>query len=141
MFSFLHSALMKCPHQESNLGCCGHNATSYDGREGGFVGLLLCELSALQWPTSYPLDHRCFCCKQSKNIGVLASRMTTAASASSQSTLKQVLANKGFAMSAQIQLCSNVSSLQAWTHWGLNPRPSACRVSVIPLHHVPPADK
>ncbi len=24
-----------------------------------------------------------------------------------------------------------------WTHWGLNPGPSACRADVIPLHHVP----
>ena len=24
-----------------------------------------------------------------------------------------------------------------WTHWGLNPRPSACEADVIPLHHVP----
>ena len=25
----------------------------------------------------------------------------------------------------------------AWTHWRLSPGPSACRASVIPLHHVP----
>ena len=25
----------------------------------------------------------------------------------------------------------------AWTHWDLNPRPSACEADVIPLHHVP----
>ena len=24
-----------------------------------------------------------------------------------------------------------------WTHWGLNPGPSACKADVIPLHHVP----
>ena len=24
-----------------------------------------------------------------------------------------------------------------WTHWGLNPGPSACGADVIPLHHVP----
>ena len=24
-----------------------------------------------------------------------------------------------------------------WTHWGLNPGPSACEADVIPLHHVP----
>jgi hypothetical protein len=27
--------------------------------------------------------------------------------------------------------------LQKWTHWGLNPGPSACKADVIPLHHVP----
>ena len=27
--------------------------------------------------------------------------------------------------------------LQVWTHWGLNPGPSACGPDVIPLHHVP----
>ena len=26
-----------------------------------------------------------------------------------------------------------------WTHWDLNPRPSACEADVIPLHHVPRA--
>ena len=26
-----------------------------------------------------------------------------------------------------------------WTHWGLNPGPSACEADVIPLHHVPDA--
>ena len=24
-----------------------------------------------------------------------------------------------------------------WTHWGLNPGPSACEAGVIPLHHAP----
>ena len=24
-----------------------------------------------------------------------------------------------------------------WTHWDLNPGPSACEADVIPLHHVP----
>ena len=28
-------------------------------------------------------------------------------------------------------------SLCAWTHWDLNPGPSACEADVIPLHHVP----
>ena len=28
-------------------------------------------------------------------------------------------------------------SAQIWTHWGLNPGPSACEADVIPLHHVP----
>ena len=27
--------------------------------------------------------------------------------------------------------------LHKWTHWGLNPGPSACKADVIPLHHVP----
>ena len=26
---------------------------------------------------------------------------------------------------------------QKWTHWDLNPGPSACEADVIPLHHVP----
>ena len=25
----------------------------------------------------------------------------------------------------------------AWTHWDLNPGPSACEADVMPLHHVP----
>ena len=29
----------------------------------------------------------------------------------------------------------------AWTHWDLNPGPSACEADVIPLHHVPLDDK
>ena len=27
-----------------------------------------------------------------------------------------------------------------WTHWDLNPGPSACEADVIPLHHVPHMD-
>ena len=27
--------------------------------------------------------------------------------------------------------------VEKWTHWGLNPGPSACEADVIPLHHVP----
>jgi hypothetical protein len=27
--------------------------------------------------------------------------------------------------------------LGKWTHWDLNPGPSACEADVIPLHHVP----
>ena len=27
--------------------------------------------------------------------------------------------------------------MKIWTHWGLNPGPSACEADVIPLHHVP----
>ena len=27
-----------------------------------------------------------------------------------------------------------------WTHWDLNPGPSACEADVIPLHHVPHTD-
>ena len=26
---------------------------------------------------------------------------------------------------------------ELWTHWDLNPGPSACEADVIPLHHVP----
>ena len=29
------------------------------------------------------------------------------------------------------------SIVQKWTHWDLNPGPSACEADVIPLHHVP----
>ena len=29
----------------------------------------------------------------------------------------------------------------SWTHWDLNPRPSACEADVIPLHHVPSGHK
>ena len=28
---------------------------------------------------------------------------------------------------------------RTWTHWDLNPGPSACEADVIPLHHVPVA--
>ena len=31
--------------------------------------------------------------------------------------------------------------LWSWTHWDLNPGPSACEADVIPLHHVPSAYK
>ena len=27
--------------------------------------------------------------------------------------------------------------MQIWTHWDLNPGPSACEADVIPLHHEP----
>ena len=30
-----------------------------------------------------------------------------------------------------------LSGNEAWTHWDLNPGPSACEADVIPLHHVP----
>ena len=29
------------------------------------------------------------------------------------------------------------ASCEQWTHWDLNPGPSACEAYVIPLHHVP----
>ena len=32
--------------------------------------------------------------------------------------------------------CNHLTTLK-WTHWGLNPGPSACEADVIPLHHVP----
>ena len=28
-----------------------------------------------------------------------------------------------------------------WTHWDLNPGPSACKADVIPLHHEPAASR
>ena len=37
----------------------------------------------------------------------------------------------------QIGLDSRFPSCQKWTHWDLNPGPSACGADVIPLHHVP----
>ena len=33
--------------------------------------------------------------------------------------------------------CQAPFGVQKWTHWGLNPGPSACGADVIPLHHVP----
>ena len=35
--------------------------------------------------------------------------------------------------------CAHVGLLMiyTWTHWDLNPGPSACGADVIPLHHVP----
>ena len=32
---------------------------------------------------------------------------------------------------------SKIGAWKKWTHWGLNPGPSACEADVIPLHHVP----
>ena len=34
-------------------------------------------------------------------------------------------------------VCMSVLVWQKWTHWGLNPGPSACEADVIPLHHAP----
>ena len=31
----------------------------------------------------------------------------------------------------------NLIQEEKWTHWDLNPGPSACEADVIPLHHVP----
>ena len=33
--------------------------------------------------------------------------------------------------------CRGKVLLKKWTHWGLNPGPSACEADVIPLHHRP----
>ena len=34
--------------------------------------------------------------------------------------------------------CSGLAKkAEIWTHWDLNPGPSACEADVIPLHHVP----
>ena len=30
-----------------------------------------------------------------------------------------------------------IEAVEAWTHWDLNPEPSACGADVMPLHHVP----
>ena len=35
--------------------------------------------------------------------------------------------------------CLFCSRKLTWTHWDLNPGPSACEADVIPLHHVPVA--
>ena len=37
------------------------------------------------------------------------------------------------------QFRSYLGKPMKWTHWGLNPGPSACKADVIPLHHVPHA--
>ena len=37
-------------------------------------------------------------------------------------------------------MCEHIARAQhieKWTHWDLNPGPSACEADVIPLHHVP----
>ena len=34
-------------------------------------------------------------------------------------------------------MCAGALDTKAWTHWDLNPGPSACEADVIPLHHVP----
>ena len=38
---------------------------------------------------------------------------------------------------ALLPLFQKRSVPRSWTHWGLNPGPSACEADVIPLHHVP----
>ena len=37
----------------------------------------------------------------------------------------------------QLRFCIKNAADIVWTHWGLNPGPSACKADVIPLHHVP----
>ena len=39
--------------------------------------------------------------------------------------------------SEQENFAPKLSNAGKWTHWGLNPGPSACEADVIPLHHVP----
>ena len=34
-------------------------------------------------------------------------------------------------------LCGPRAVAKKWTHWDLNPGPSACEADVIPLHHEP----
>ena len=34
-------------------------------------------------------------------------------------------------------LLRDIDVVRQWTHWDLNPGPSACEADVIPLHHVP----
>ena len=38
---------------------------------------------------------------------------------------------------SMLHTCSADVPKAMWTHWGLNPGPSACEADVIPLHHVP----
>ena len=41
-------------------------------------------------------------------------------------------------MHAMLHGISDASEIKKiWTHWDLNPGPSACEADVIPLHHVP----
>ena len=39
-------------------------------------------------------------------------------------------------VSCQAAICRTAQT--RWTHWDLNPGPSACEADVMPLHHVPP---
>ena len=34
-------------------------------------------------------------------------------------------------------MIKHLAKIAKWTHWDLNPGPSACEADVIPLHHVP----
>ena len=43
------------------------------------------------------------------------------------------LYNKFLTDSKNVELVNRT----AWTHWDLNPGPSACEADVIPLHHEP----
>ena len=36
-------------------------------------------------------------------------------------------------------IIKHLAKFLKWTHWDLNPGPSACEADVIPLHHVPHA--
>lgn len=45
-------------------------------------------------------------------------------------------ASQSFAPSI-VKPCCCLGARVKWTHWGLNPGPSACEADVIPLHHVP----
>ena len=38
---------------------------------------------------------------------------------------------------AHADILNDTNSKQIWTHWDLNPGPSACEADVIPLHHEP----
>ena len=60
-----------------------------------------------------------------------------------------VYVNQGFEMSAETLelglawhrlpyiMIKHLAKIGKWTHWDLNPGPSACEADVIPLHHVP----
>ena len=43
----------------------------------------------------------------------------------------------GWTDGAMLSWCTEKRRHSNWTHWDLNPGPSACGADVIPLHHVP----
>ena len=53
----------------------------------------------------------------------------------SAETLELDAARHGIALHHMIM--KHLAKIAKWTHWDLNPGPSACEADVIPLHHVP----
>ena len=66
-------------------------------------------------------------------------RQTPSASQSVRLTtmlaVAQMMIGTAFPRSCLAEICDTLRT--KWTHWDLNPGPSACEADVIPLHHAP----